>query len=229
MMDRKRIFIANLSKGKLGEDKSNLLGALLVSEFHLAAMGGRMCPRVSDRFPALRGRIPVLATDSFASILSEARSTASRSPFRTSTPTNCPKKSKVRCLEMWVHWCPSASDNRMRRFWSESLGRSLRLHSLLSFRNHHVLVRILNGGAAEPFRGRHWNLWGKRWGKETIIRRNRERYASKREEVDGRSGGGWGVSAPIYRLLRKRDLQVRLVCELPSLSAFSDPNPSPPQ
>jgi len=30
MMDNRRIFIANLSKGRLGEDKSNLLGAILL-------------------------------------------------------------------------------------------------------------------------------------------------------------------------------------------------------
>src|SRR5207244_2837811 len=31
MMDHKRIFIANLSKGLLGEDKANLLGSLLAT------------------------------------------------------------------------------------------------------------------------------------------------------------------------------------------------------
>src|SRR5207247_1876144 len=39
IMDHRRIFIANLSKGRLGADKSNLLGALLVTQFELAAMG----------------------------------------------------------------------------------------------------------------------------------------------------------------------------------------------
>jgi hypothetical protein len=38
MMDTGRVFIANLSKGKLGEDKANLLGALLVTQFQLASM-----------------------------------------------------------------------------------------------------------------------------------------------------------------------------------------------
>src|SRR3712207_1904563 len=35
-MNRRRILIANLSKGRLGEDKASLLGALLVSAFALA-------------------------------------------------------------------------------------------------------------------------------------------------------------------------------------------------
>lgn len=38
MMDNGRIFIADVSKGKLGADKSNLLGAMLVTQFQLAAM-----------------------------------------------------------------------------------------------------------------------------------------------------------------------------------------------
>jgi len=38
MMDRKRIFIANLSKGLIGDDKAGLLGALLISQFQQAAM-----------------------------------------------------------------------------------------------------------------------------------------------------------------------------------------------
>ena len=42
IMDNQRIFIANLPKGKLGEDKANLLGSLLTTQFQLAAMS-RAC------------------------------------------------------------------------------------------------------------------------------------------------------------------------------------------
>jgi hypothetical protein len=38
MIDTGRVFIANLSKGKLGADKANLLGSLLTTQFQLAAM-----------------------------------------------------------------------------------------------------------------------------------------------------------------------------------------------
>ena len=37
-MDTNRILIANLSKGQIGEDAANLLGSLLVTKIHLAAM-----------------------------------------------------------------------------------------------------------------------------------------------------------------------------------------------
>lgn len=39
VMNKSRILIANLSKGKVGEDKANLLGSLLVTQFQLAALG----------------------------------------------------------------------------------------------------------------------------------------------------------------------------------------------
>ena len=38
MMNRERIFIANLVKGRLGADKAALLGSLLTTQFQLAAM-----------------------------------------------------------------------------------------------------------------------------------------------------------------------------------------------
>jgi hypothetical protein len=74
MMDRRRVFIANLSKGSLGEDKSALMGALLVTGFQLAAMSRADLPE-SDRedFYLYVDEFQNFSTESFASILSEAR------------------------------------------------------------------------------------------------------------------------------------------------------------
>jgi hypothetical protein len=74
MMDNRRIFIANLSKGMLGENKANLLGSLLVTSFELAAMERVDVPehRRKDFFLFI-DEFHNFSTDSFASILSEAR------------------------------------------------------------------------------------------------------------------------------------------------------------
>lgn len=74
MMDDRRIFIANLSKGRLGEDKANLLGAVLVTKFQLAAMS-RSTIAETDRkdFFLSIDEFQNFSTDSFAAILSEAR------------------------------------------------------------------------------------------------------------------------------------------------------------
>lgn len=74
MMDSGRIFIANLSKGRIGEDKANLLGALLVTQFQLAAMARADTPETERKdFNLYVDEFHNFTTDSFASILSEAR------------------------------------------------------------------------------------------------------------------------------------------------------------
>lgn len=74
IMDNERIFIANLSKGKLGHDKANLLGSLLTTQFQLAAMARTNQPE-SDRrdFYLFIDEFQNFSTDAFASILAEAR------------------------------------------------------------------------------------------------------------------------------------------------------------
>ncbi len=74
MMDTGRVFIANLSKGKLGADKANLLGSLLTTQFQLAAMSRTDTPEDERRdFHLFIDEFHNFTTDSFASILAEAR------------------------------------------------------------------------------------------------------------------------------------------------------------
>jgi hypothetical protein len=74
MMDNKRIFIANLSKGKIGEDKANLLGSIILSKFQLAAMSRSDCDEKSrENFFLYADEFHNFTTESFTSMLSEAR------------------------------------------------------------------------------------------------------------------------------------------------------------
>lgn len=74
VVDSGRIFIANLSKGKIGDDKANLLGSLLVSQFQLAAMRRADRPEHERRdFYLFIDEFFNFATDAFAGILAEAR------------------------------------------------------------------------------------------------------------------------------------------------------------
>ena len=74
IMDNKKILIVNLSKGRIGEDSSRLLGALLVTKLQLAAMSRVDIPE-SERndFALYIDEFQNFSTDSFANILSEAR------------------------------------------------------------------------------------------------------------------------------------------------------------
>jgi len=75
MMDEGKILIVNLSKGLIGEDNAGILGAFLVTKIQLAAMSRSDIPDIKDRRPFYLyvDEFQNFATDSFATILSEAR------------------------------------------------------------------------------------------------------------------------------------------------------------
>jgi hypothetical protein len=74
IMDERKILIVNLSRGLVGEDNASLLGALLVTKIQLAAMSRADIP-ADQRSPFYLyvDEFQNFATDSFATILSEAR------------------------------------------------------------------------------------------------------------------------------------------------------------
>jgi len=74
VMDNKKILIINLSKGKIGEDNSRLLGAMLITKLQLAAMSrADMAEEERNDFYLYVDEFQNFATESFATILSEAR------------------------------------------------------------------------------------------------------------------------------------------------------------
>jgi len=75
VMDEGKILVVNLSKGLIGEDNASILGAFLVTKIQLAAMSRSDIPNIADRRPFYLyvDEFQNFATDSFATILSEAR------------------------------------------------------------------------------------------------------------------------------------------------------------
>lgn len=73
-MDNKKIFLANLSKGKIGEDVSEMLGSMLVSKFQLDVMSrANITPESREQYSLYVDEFQNFATESFADIFSEAR------------------------------------------------------------------------------------------------------------------------------------------------------------
>lgn len=74
LMDQGKILILNLSKGRIGEDNSLLLGALAVTKLQLAAMSRVDIPEETRRdFFLYVDEFQNFATEPFVNILSEAR------------------------------------------------------------------------------------------------------------------------------------------------------------
>jgi hypothetical protein len=74
IMDHKKILIADLSTGRLGEDNSSLLGAMLITQIQLSAMN-RVFQSAEERsdFYLYVDEFQNFATEAFIKILSEAR------------------------------------------------------------------------------------------------------------------------------------------------------------
>ncbi|RJR32188.1 hypothetical protein C4569_00535 [Candidatus Parcubacteria bacterium] len=74
IMDHKKILIMNLAKGRIGEDASALLGAMMITKLQLAAMSRvDIAEEQRQDFYLYVDEFQNFATESFANILSEAR------------------------------------------------------------------------------------------------------------------------------------------------------------
>lgn len=74
IMDNKKILLVNLSKGRMGELNSKLLGIIFVMKFQVAAMSrANLLEEARQDFSLYVDEFQNFATESFESILSEAR------------------------------------------------------------------------------------------------------------------------------------------------------------
>src|SRR6202043_3995853 len=74
IMDNKKILLVNLSKGRTGELNSKLLGMVFIMKFQSAAMSRASLPENERQdFGLFVDEFQNFSTDSFATIMSEAR------------------------------------------------------------------------------------------------------------------------------------------------------------
>lgn len=74
IMDNRRILLVNLAKGRIGEDKANLLGSVIVTKLYLAALERQNIPEEQRKdFHLYIDEFQNFSTDVFPSILSESR------------------------------------------------------------------------------------------------------------------------------------------------------------
>lgn len=185
MMDRKRIFIANLSKGLLGETHSTLLGALLVTGFEIAALSRADKP-MEERvdFFLYADEFHHYATDSFASILSEARK------YRLSLTLAHQYLGQVDeevidavfgNVGTFLSFRVSESDaSILERQFGNKFARS----HFTGLDNFELCVRML---AKEPFLARSMPpLDTKRRRRREVIRHSRQKYCTRKRVVEER-------------------------------------------
>jgi len=196
IMDGKKIFIANLSKGRLGEDRSNLLGALLVASFQLAAMSREDIPEKEridhylyvDEFQNFGG------ASAFASILSEARKYRLNLTISHQVMGQLDKD----LLEVILGNVGSTiafrvSDrdaDRLINHEEKIFAGGIKVKDLVSLLKHHAYFRILEeGNPQRPFVAKTIPPMGIHHGRAPkIIRNSRRKYTRSLEEVERRIG-----------------------------------------
>lgn len=189
IMDNRRIFIASLSKGALGEDKANLLGSLLVTAFQLAAMS-RIDTPACDRvdWNLYVDEFQNFATESFASILSEARK------FRLSlTLANQHTRQVPEALRdavfgnvgTFISFRVSEADAAML---AREYGDGYSPHQFIGLSNFEAMAKSLeHGEQREPFAVTTEPPLDRRYGRgASIVRRARNSFAAPRVVVEDR-------------------------------------------
>lgn len=190
MMDNGRIFIANLSKGKLGADKANLLGSFLVSQFQYAAMSRSDIPEKDRRdYFLFVDEFQSFVSDSFASILAEARK------YRLCLTLSHQYLGQLKpfLVDAILGNVGSLAAFRVGHQDAEQLenafGRTFTSSAFTSLNNGEIYAKLLvNGTDVEPFLARTLPppSAGTIERAVAVVARSREKYSQQRHVVERR-------------------------------------------
>jgi hypothetical protein len=189
VMDNERLFIANLSKGRLGHDKANLLGSLLVSQFQLGAMARSNQPEATRRdFYLFIDEFQNFSTDAFASVLAEARK------YRLSLTLS---HQYIEQLSLPVRQAVFGNVGTVIAFrigyadaevMEKEFGNTFPAASLADLERYEVAVKLLEDGTnREPFRAKMLPPLENRTGrKDKFIALSRQRFAMPRAKIENK-------------------------------------------
>jgi len=189
VMNQERLFIANLSKGRIGHDKANLLGSLLTTQFQLAAMARTTTAEAERRdFYLFIDEFQNFTTDAFASILSEARK------YRLDLTLS---HQYIDQLPLAIRQAVFGNVGTLIVFRigyadaeviEKEFGKALPASVLSDLERYEAVVKLLENGAnKEPFRAKMSPPLGNRVGrKEKLIARSRERFGTARAIIEGK-------------------------------------------
>jgi len=184
IMDNRRIFIANLSKGKIGADKANLLGAILVTQFQLAALA-RADIAENDRadFFLAIDEFHNFSTDSFGSILSEARKYRLSMLLAHQYVEQLSEELRDAIFGNVGSLICFRVSERNADTLSREFGRTYLPSTFSSLGNYEICAKLLaDGQHGDPFLGITLPPIGRHYGRgANLLRRSRERYAASRK------------------------------------------------
>ncbi|MFC1663687.1 CxxC-x17-CxxC domain-containing protein [Patescibacteria group bacterium] len=197
VMDDGKILILNLSKGRVGEDSSRLLGALLITKLQIAAMSRVDIPEEKRKdFYLYVDEFQNFATESFVNVLSEARKyrlslilghqyiTQMSEEVRDSVFGNV---GTIVCFRV------GAED---AEFLEKELIPEFDASDLVNLTKYNIYLKLMiDGMAGRPFSAETLGPWPnpEKSNKEKIIMVSRERYSVPRKIVEEKISKWAGV------------------------------------
>ena len=187
IMNNQRLFIANLSKGKLGHDKANLLGSLLTTQFQLGAMARSNIPEEERKdFYLFIDEFQNFSTDAFESILSEARKYRSCLTLSHQYIDQLPLPIRQAVFGNAGTLISFRIGNTDAEVMAKEFGGTFSPSVLVDLDRYEAAVKLLEGGSnREPFRAKMLPPLQNRVGRrDKLIKQSRIRFTMLRAKID---------------------------------------------
>jgi len=190
IMDTKKILLMNLSKGRIGEDNSRLLGGMLITKIQMSAMERIDIPEEErNDFFLYVDEFQNFATESFANILSEARKyrlalTVAHQYIEQITDEKVRGAIFGNVGTMVVYRVGAADAEFLEKEFTPRLTQE----DLVNLPKFHFYIKLMiDGLVSDPFSAHGLPpLFAeeKTGNEEKIIAASRERFSTKREIVE---------------------------------------------
>ena len=197
VMDKEKILILNLSKGRIGEENSRLLGALLVTKLQLAAMSRVNIPEEERKdFYLYVDEFQNFATESFVNILSEARKY--RLNLMLGHQYIAQMEEEVRDavfgnIGTLIVFRVGADD---AEYLEKEFAPDFAAQDLVNLAKYNIYIKLMiDGLAGRPFSAETLSPFPKpeKSNEEKIIKVSRERYSTPRKIVEDKISRWSGV------------------------------------
>ncbi len=183
VMNSGKILLVNVSQGKLGEDNSALLGAMIITKIQLAAMSRVYIPEEERRdFFLYIDEFQNFATNSFVKILSEARKYRLSLILANQYMAQIPDEVKAAIFGnagSMISFILGAQD---ADWMQKEFGNKYTQEDLVSLGRYQVVNKLMiHGQVSQPFPAYTLNLAAsKNQSREKVLNVSRERYAKKK-------------------------------------------------
>jgi len=187
VMDQEKILIINLSRGKIGEDNSALLGAMIITKIQLAAMS-RADVTVDQRPDTYLyvDEFQNFATESFAVILAEARKYNLSLTMAHQYIAQMDEKVRDAVFGNAGTMITFRVGGADAEFLAKEYEPVFLANDLVNLDKYHIYIKLLIDGVASPaFSARTLPPIERITGNvEKVVARSREIYANPRLEVE---------------------------------------------